>query len=224
MVRHRRGPTAQRSRSVIYLKLDVRPAARVTRVMRPTVPQLLFAATTVAAVIAMPTDALTRSTSTLSNTPATAGPAATSPAAANPAATDSTAAGPATNPTAAGPAATDPTAAGPAAVTPIQQVGPSVNEQIAQAVRTSPLLGEVPPEHIEVADVHVSTVDPTVAAAHVVPTGGETDPATALLRHGSSQGSHWTLVELGTAGVGCDTLSSAVRDDLGLVCEDQPVG
>ncbi|WP_207386128.1 hypothetical protein [Protofrankia symbiont of Coriaria ruscifolia] len=191
----------------------------MARVMRPTVPQLLFAVTTVAAVIAMPTDALTGSTSTLSHTPAIAGPAATNPAVANPAATD---------PTAAGSTATDPTAPGPgpgpATVTPIQQVRPSVNEQIAQAVLTSPLLGDVPPEHIEVADVHVSTVDPTVAAAHVVPTGGETDPATALLRHGSSQGSHWTLVELGTAGVGCDTLGPAVRDDLGLVCGDQPVG
>ncbi len=214
MARHRRGPAAQRSRNVTCPKLDARPTAHAARVVRPTIPQLLFAATTVAAVIAMPSDVLTGSTSTLSNTPITAGPAATSPAVANPAAS---------NPAAAGPAAADPPRQ-PAAVAPIRQVDPPVDEQIAQAVRTSPLLGEVSPERIKVVDVHVSTVDPTVAAAHVVPTGGETDPAIALLRHGSSPGSHWTLVELGTAGVGCDTLRPAVRDDLGLICEDQPVG
>ncbi|WP_043602776.1 hypothetical protein [Candidatus Protofrankia datiscae] len=189
--------------------------------MRPSVPQLLFAATTVAAVIAMPSDVLAGSTSTLSDAPAAAGPAATSPVAGSPAAvgpgaTEQTATEATGSVAAAGPARQ------PAVITAVQRDESSVDEQIAQAVRTSPLLGEVPPGSVEVTDVHVSTVDPAVATARVIPTGGETDPATALLRHSTPPSPRWALAELGTAGVGCDTLNPAVRDDLGLPCEDQP--
>uniref|UniRef100_UPI0020248DCB hypothetical protein n=1 Tax=Frankia sp. CiP1_Cm_nod1 TaxID=2897160 RepID=UPI0020248DCB len=131
--------------------------------------------------------------------------------------TEQTATG-ATGPVAAGPARQ------PAAITAVQRDGSSVDEQIAQAVRSSPLLGEVPPGNVEVTDVHVSTVDPAVATARVIPTGGETDPATALLRHSAPPGSRWALTELGTAGVGCDTLAPAVRDDLNIPCETLPTG
>ncbi len=156
--------------------------------IRPTVPQLFFAATAVAAVIAMPTDALTASSSP-------------SPAS-----------------VADSPIINSPVAMGtPATAVPIRQVRPSTDEQIARAVRTSPLLGEVQPDSIRVTDIHVSTIDPTVAVARIIPTGGETDPATVLLRHG---GNGWTVVELGTAEVGCDKLDNpAVRDELGLICE-----
>ncbi|WP_322778030.1 hypothetical protein [Frankia sp. Cas4] len=166
---------------------------------RPTVPQLLFAATAVAAVLAMPADALTASSS-----PSTASPSTPTPSTATPsklAPTTGTGTG---------------TAVQPSVATPVGRPSPSTDEQVAQAVRTSPLLGEVPPERIRVVDVHVSTIDPTVAVAHVVPAGGETDPATALLTHPNDR---WRVVELGTAGVGCDQLSVAVQHELGLICE-----
>ncbi len=158
---------------------------------RPPVSQLLFAATALAAVIVMPTDALTASS------------------AAPPTAPSNIQATPATVP------ATD-IADRSAVATPIGSAGPSTDEQITRAVRTSPLLGEVPPDGIQVVDVRVSRIDPTVAVAHVVPASGETDPAIALLRH---PGNRWAVVELGTAGVGCDSLSTAVQQELGLVCE-----
>ncbi|WP_322749111.1 MULTISPECIES: hypothetical protein [unclassified Frankia] len=164
---------------------------------RPTVPQLLFAATAVAAVLAMPADALTASSS-----PSTASPSTPTPSTATPSKLAPT--------TGTG------TAVQPSVATPVGRPSPSTDEQVAQAVRTSPLLGEVPPERIRVVDVHVSTIDPTVAVAHVVPAGGETDPATALLTHPNDR---WRLVELGTAGVGCDQLSVAVQHELGLICE-----
>ncbi|WP_239394287.1 hypothetical protein [Frankia sp. CiP3] len=165
---------------------------------RPPVSQLLFAATAIAAVIVMPADALTASSSAPPTVPS------------NIQATPATV--PATVP------ATDITDIRDrsAATAPVGSAAPSTDEQITRAVRTSPLLGEVPPDGIQVVDVHVSRIDPTVAVAHVVPASGETDPATALLRH---SGSHWAVVELGTAGVGCDSLSTAVQQELGLVCE-----
>ncbi|WP_239375883.1 hypothetical protein [Frankia sp. Cj5] len=161
---------------------------------RPPVSQLLFAATAIAAVIVMPADALTASSSAPPTVPS------------------NIQATPATVP------ATDITDIRDrsAATAPVGSAAPSTDEQITRAVRTSPLLGEVPPDGIQVVDVRVSRIDPTVAVAHVVPASGETDPATALLRH---SGSHWAVVELGTAGVGCDSLSTAVQQELGLVCE-----
>ncbi|WP_322756449.1 hypothetical protein [Frankia sp. Cas3] len=172
---------------------------------RPTVPQLLFAATAVAAVLAMPADALTAS-----SLPSTASPSTPTPSTATPSTASPSKLAPATGTGTAG------TAVQPSVATPVGRPSPSTDEQVAQAVRTSPLLGEVPPERIRVVDVHVSTIDPTVAVAHVVPAGGETDPATALLTHPNDR---WRVVELGTAGVGCDQLSVAVQHELGLICE-----
>ncbi len=200
MARHRRGPTAQRmpnirySRNVTHRMSAIRRAGRAARMTRPTGPQLLFTATAVAAVLAMPTDALTASSTASPSMPANAQAA----------------------PATSGTAPTSGTAGQPAVATPVGRPSPSTDEQVTQAVRTSPLLGEVPPERIQVVDVHVSTIDPTVAVAHVVPTGGETDPATALLTHPNDR---WSVVELGTAGVGCDRLSVAVQHELGLDCE-----
>ncbi len=170
---------------------------------RPTVPQLLFAATAVAAVLAMPADALTAS-----SLPSTASPSTPTPSTATPSTASPSKLAPTTG--------TGGTAVQPSVATPVGRPSPSTDEQVAQAVRTSPLLGEVPPERIRVVDVHVSTIDPTVAVAHVVPADGETDPATALLTHPNDR---WRVVELGTAGVGCDHLSVAVQHELGLVCE-----
>ncbi len=204
MARHRRGPTVQRmphtghSRNVMHRRSDTRPATRAARMTRPTVPQLLFAATAVAAVLAMPADALTASSLPSTATPSTATPSTASPSKLAPT------------------TGTGGTAVQPSVATPVGRPSPSTDEQVAQAVRTSPLLGEVPPERIRVVDVHVSTIDPTVAVAHVVPADGETDPATALLTHPNDR---WRVVELGTAGVGCDHLNVAVQHELGLVCE-----
>jgi hypothetical protein len=91
---------------------------------------------------------------------------------------------------------------------------PTLTSQITEAIRTSQLTAALPAQGLTVTDVRVSATDPSYAAAHVVPPPDTTDPASALLRR---SGGRWTLVEIGTAGVGCDTVSPAVRADLSSV-------
>jgi hypothetical protein len=86
--------------------------------------------------------------------------------------------------------------------------------QITTAVRTSPLTAALPAQRLTVTDVRVSATDPNYAAAHVVPPPGTTDRASALLHRSNGR---WTLVELGTAGVGSGTVTPAVRADLSSV-------
>jgi|GEM_PF-5478270 hypothetical protein len=90
----------------------------------------------------------------------------------------------------------------------------ALTNEIAQAVRTSPLTAALPASQLRITDVQVSRTDPNYAAAHIVPPADTTDTAAALLRRTNG---HWTLVELGTAQVGCSGMTPVVRADLSSV-------
>jgi len=90
----------------------------------------------------------------------------------------------------------------------------ALTNEIAQAVRTSPLTAALPASQLRITDVQVSRTDPNYAAAHIVPPADTTDTAAALLRRTNG---HWTLVELGTAQVGCSGVTPVVRADLSSV-------
>lgn len=88
---------------------------------------------------------------------------------------------------------------------------------VTAAVTTSPATAAVPADGYAVTDVRVvrdATGD--VAAATLEPADpAALDPATAVLR---LDGGTWTVVDLGTAGVGCDLLTPAQRAGLALTC------
>ncbi|WP_380170356.1 hypothetical protein ACFEMC_14910 [Kineococcus sp. DHX-1] len=84
---------------------------------------------------------------------------------------------------------------------------------VAQAVTSSPLTAGVPAGSFTVGDVRVAGA---WAAADLQPTDPDAlDPATAVLR---SDGTRWTVVDLGTAGVGCDVVPVTDRVALALSC------
>jgi hypothetical protein len=88
---------------------------------------------------------------------------------------------------------------------------------IVKAVKTSKLTSQVP--NITVSNIRVSTVStPGRRYARVKVAGkpaGSVDTATGVVRRLRG---HWRLIDLGTAGVGCNTLSARVRADLKLDC------
>ncbi|GAB3466835.1 hypothetical protein AB1207_19535 [Kineococcus endophyticus] len=91
--------------------------------------------------------------------------------------------------------------------------GADTDAAVAQAVTTSPLTAGVPAGSFTVGDVRVAG---TWAAADLQPTDPDAlDPATAVLR---SDGTRWTVVDLGTAGVGCDVVPVTDRAALALSC------
>lgn len=83
------------------------------------------------------------------------------------------------------------------------------------AVEGSRLLGEVPASVVSVRSIRVAAADGTWASAVAHPTDQRTDDAFVALHR--VKGS-WTVVTLGTAGVGC-SVPTALRSDLHLACE-----
>jgi hypothetical protein len=96
---------------------------------------------------------------------------------------------------------------------------PTTSERtaIVKAVKNSKLTEQVP--RITVSAIRVSTVStPGRRYARVKVAGkpaGSVDTATGVVRRLRG---HWRLIDLGTAGVGCNTLSARVRADLKLDC------
>ncbi|WP_432513166.1 hypothetical protein [Kineococcus sp. SYSU DK001] len=90
---------------------------------------------------------------------------------------------------------------------------PATVQGITSAVTASPATAAVPATAYAVTDVRVAG---DVAAATLEPADpAALDPATAVLR---SEGGTWTVVDLGTAGVGCDLLTPAQQAELALTC------
>lgn len=84
---------------------------------------------------------------------------------------------------------------------------------VTQAVRTSPATAGVPASQYTVGHVRVAD---GWAAADLEPTDADAlDPATAVLQ---LTGGTWTVVDLGTAQVGCGTVAAPVLDALALSC------
>jgi hypothetical protein len=110
----------------------------------------------------------------------------------------------------AGPAVASPAAAGTATApaTPLTTA-------ITTAVRTSPATAGVPRGAYAVTDVRTAGADATWAGAALQPTGDDLDPATVVLHRVAGT---WTVVDLGTAQVGCGTAPAPVATDLGLGC------
>lgn len=91
---------------------------------------------------------------------------------------------------------------------------PGTDAAVAGAVTSSPLTAAVPAGSFTVTGVRVAG---EWAAADLEPTDpAALDPATAVLRHEGTSG--WSVVDLGTAGVGCDVVPVPDRDTLALSC------
>lgn len=108
-----------------------------------------------------------------------------------------------------------PAAAGSAPTTGTD-AGPATTAQITTAVTTSPETAGVGAGSYSVVDVRTAVSDPTWAAAELAPTSpDQLDPATVVLQQ---VGGTWSVVSLGTAGVGCEETTPAVAADLALLC------
>jgi hypothetical protein len=89
---------------------------------------------------------------------------------------------------------------------------------IARAVRSSPVAGidKVPARHYRVVNVRISTVSSAWAMASLTPTKAARDnfqPAIVLAIEPAGTRS-WTVVDLGSAEVGCGIAPNAVLADL----------
>lgn len=105
------------------------------------------------------------------------------------------------------------TASSSAASTTGAATDAATDAAVTQAVTSSPLTAGVPAGSFTVDDVRVAG---TWAAAELQPTDPDAlDPATAVLR---SDGARWAVVDLGTAGVGCDVVPATDRAALALSC------
>lgn len=89
------------------------------------------------------------------------------------------------------------------------------NASITAAIKGSRLLGEVPASVVSVRSIRVAATDGTWASAVVHPTDQRTDDAFVALHRVNGS---WTVVTLGTAGVGCE-VPAALRSSLQLTCE-----
>lgn len=85
---------------------------------------------------------------------------------------------------------------------------------ITAAIKRSPLLGDVPASDVSVRTIRVAAVDGSWASAVAHPVDQRTDDARVALHRFNGR---WSVVTLGTAGVGC-VVPVAVRADLGLSC------
>ncbi|WP_432543122.1 hypothetical protein [Kineococcus sp. SYSU DK002] len=104
-------------------------------------------------------------------------------------------------------------AASTASADPAAGAPPQTVQAVTTAVTTSPATAAVPADGYAVTDVRVTG---DVAAATLEPADpAALDPATAVLR---LDGGTWTVVDLGTAGVGCDLLTPAQQAGLALTC------
>jgi len=115
----------------------------------------------------------------------------------------------------AGPAVAAPAAAHGARTATTTATPRATAGAIATAVRDSPATAGVPRSAYAVTGVRTAASDAAWAGATVQPTGDDLDPATVVLHR---VGGTWTVVDLGTAQVGCDTAPAAVVTDLGLGC------
>lgn len=86
-------------------------------------------------------------------------------------------------------------------------------QQIADAIRSSNMLGDVKPTNVTISQVKFAGAGHAWAAALATPKNGQTDPAQVLLQ---KSGSTWKVRDLGTAFVGCGIAPRAVRTTLGL--------
>lgn len=105
-------------------------------------------------------------------------------------------------------------AATPHVAAPAQHTSAADDRGITAAIKRSPLLGDVPASDISVQMIRVATGNRSWASAVVHPIDQRTDDARVAL-HWSNSG--WSVVTLGTAGVGC-VVPAAVRADLVLSC------
>ncbi|NIZ89428.1 hypothetical protein [Kineococcus rubinsiae] len=105
--------------------------------------------------------------------------------------------------------------AGPAGATPAPTTPDATTAAVTTAVQTSPATAAVPRSAYAVTDVRTAAADPAWAGAALEPTGDDLDPATVVLHLVAGA---WTVVDLGTAQVGCGTAPAAVAGDLGLGC------
>jgi len=114
----------------------------------------------------------------------------------------------------AGPAVAAP-ATSHGASTTTTSTAPGTTAAITAAVQRSPATAGVPGTGYAVTDVRTAATDATWAGAALQPTGDDLDPATVVLHRVRGT---WTVVDLGTAQVGCGTAPATVVTDLGLDC------
>ncbi|MBO1768520.1 hypothetical protein [Allobranchiibius sp. GilTou38] len=100
----------------------------------------------------------------------------------------------------------------PAAVT---HRGITTSAAITSAIDHSALLGDVPASDVSVRSIRVASANTSWASAVVHPIDQRTDDAFVALHRVDGR---WTVVTLGTAGVGC-AVPASLRSDLHLVCE-----
>lgn len=85
---------------------------------------------------------------------------------------------------------------------------------ITAAIKQSPLLGDVPASDIAVQTIRVAAGNRSWASAVAHPIDQRTDDVRVALHRSDGR---WSVVTLGTAGVGC-VVPAAVRADLVLSC------
>ncbi|MBO1756095.1 hypothetical protein [Allobranchiibius sp. CTAmp26] len=91
----------------------------------------------------------------------------------------------------------------------------STNAAITAAIKHSPLLGDVPASDVAVRSIRVASTNASWASAVVHPIDQRTDDASVALHRVKGR---WTVVTLGTAGVGC-AVPASLRSNLHLICE-----
>lgn len=91
----------------------------------------------------------------------------------------------------------------------------ATNRAIAAAVTRSSMLGEVPASDVSVLSIRVAAANADWASAVAHPEDRRTDDAFVALHRVRGR---WSVVTLGTAGVGC-VVPTALRTDLHLICE-----
>lgn len=98
---------------------------------------------------------------------------------------------------------------------PVQRSSAADDRGITAAIKHTPLLGDVPASDVAVRSIRVAAAGSPWASAVAHPIDQRTDDAHVALHLSNG---HWSVVTLGTAGVGC-VVPAAVRADLGLSCE-----
>ena len=91
----------------------------------------------------------------------------------------------------------------------------ATNTAITSAITHSSLLGDVPASDVSVRSIRVASANTAWASAVVHPNDQRTDDAAVALHR---VGGRWTVVTLGTAGVGC-VVPASLRSSLHLICE-----
>ncbi|HMA46847.1 MAG TPA: hypothetical protein VKP11_06575, partial [Frankiaceae bacterium] len=113
------------------------------------------------------------------------------------------------------------TEAAPPVTNPGRPPTPAEAAAVTRAVRTSPQTDLVPADAYVVAGVRISDLRGGWAFARVEPRAMELDRAVVVLRRGPAG---WSLVEIGTALVGCDVTPREVLREMRVDCPDETAG